>query len=438
MNGAAQPPDEHFSGFNEQDDSFSISHTKKRRLDQLGKSPPSSTNNLVSNSITTPTATMPAPSQANSSSKSNNAASLQPSPSTSPNLSPSNHNAAKEMTAIVFIREDKKQIPFNFVNCAIAKWEILKYVDHSSFIRISKGTVIKANVSPENLNKYLQSNKMCTIEGVEYETYAPKKYTPHLAELTLDLRDLEDRSILAMTPSDLLSNLKTPGDRTNNNIISVDKLYPRKTISSAREQSTITSIRVSIEFSNHIPERVYFQNVSVPISEYTLPPKRCFTCQRLGHSSISCRRKVACPNCAEPHTYDKCTVTNKENFKCVNCNENHKASSISCEFYKQALLISAELQKKNITQEQAAKFYVSLYDNNVKEHTNQGQSIAPQKVTIPGVVFESQASSSNSDFPSLPPSSPPLPSPSPVIRTHKKRSAPPAPNLCEMNQASSS
>ena len=439
MNGAAQPPDEHFPGFNEQDDSFSISHTKKRRLDQLGKSPPSSTNNLASNSSTTPTATMPAPSQANSSSKSNNAASLQPSPSTSPNLPPSsNHNATKEMTAIVFLREDKKQIPFNFVNCAIAKWEILKYVDQSSFIRISKGTVIKANVSPENVNKYLQSNKMCTIEGVEYETYAPKKYTPHLAELTLDLRDLEDRSILAMTPSDLLSNLKTPGDRTNNNIISVDKLYPRKTISSAREQSTITSIRVSIEFSNHIPERVYFQNVSVPISEYTLPPKRCFTCQRLGHSSISCRRKVACPNCAEPHTFDKCTVTNKENFKCVSCNQNHKASSTSCDFYKQALLISAELQKKNITQEQAAKLYVSLYDNNVKEHTNQGQPTVPQKVTIPGVVFESQASSSNSDFPTLPPSSPPLPSPSPVIRTHKKRSAPPMPNLCEMNQASSS
>ena len=97
------------------------------------------------------------------------------------------------MTAIVFLREDKKQIPFNFVNCAIAKWEILKYVDHSSFIRISKGTVIKANVSPENVNKYLQSNKMCTIEGVEYETYAPKKYTPRHDELTLHLRDLDDK-----------------------------------------------------------------------------------------------------------------------------------------------------------------------------------------------------------------------------------------------------
>ena len=247
-----------------------------------------------------------------------------------PHPHPSASAASQELqaspgkTTIVFVREDKKQIPFNFVNTAIANWEILQHVDHKSFIRISKGTVIKAVVTSDKLKEYHSSNKKCTINDVSYETYAPKTYTPFLGELYLNLTDLEDKSILAMTPSELLQNLQTPGNRDNNTILSVDKIYPKKTISSSREQNAYTAIRVSIIFSNHIPERVYFQNVSVPIAEYILPPKRCFTCQRLGHSSISCKRKVTCPNCAEPHSFDHCKVTNKEELNVLPANKTTK------------------------------------------------------------------------------------------------------------------
>ena len=75
----------------------------------------------------------------------------------------------------------------------------------------------------------------------------------------------------------------------------------------------------------------------------------------------------------------------------------------------------------NITQDQASKLYISLYETNENLSSNQAPSIAPKKVVIPGVVFDSQTSSSSSNFPSLSQSFSPPPSPSPIIRTSKNR-----------------
>ena len=294
---------DNFPGFPENDEDSSISNSKKRKINDLKTS-------------TTSSNTMPTP---------------------SPPSEPNNieQNPSNDPISLVIVREDKKQIPFNFINVALKNWDALKCANPDSFVRNNKGTLIKGTITPNKVQTFNRSNKFFTLKDIKYEVYSPKQYTPHLAELYLDLGDLEDKSVLTLSNEDLLEILKTPGDPESNSIISVERIYPRKPIS-LNARNAVTSCRISIEFSTHVPNRVYFQNVSVPISPYILPPKRCFTCQRLGHASISCKRKVVCPNCAGNHSSDRCTTKDQEKFRCAACNSNHKATSQGCEFYKKS------------------------------------------------------------------------------------------------------
>ena len=81
-----------------------------------------------------------------------------------------------------------------------------------------------------------------------------------LGELFLDLRDIDDKLILALNNSKLLSYLKTPqcshtlGEE--NTILSVEKIYPRKPVQEKILQSSFTSLRISIEFATNIPDRL--------------------------------------------------------------------------------------------------------------------------------------------------------------------------------------
>ena len=143
-----------------------------------------------------------------------------------------------------------------------------------------------------------------------------------------------------MTRLELLEILETPGGQ--NKIISVDKIYPKRPLD-IKDHSEVNTFRIYVEFDGPIPDKGYIQDVSVPISPYTLPAKKCFQCQRVGHSAITCKRKVACPVCAGEYTADKCIFSDKIDFKCATCNGNHKVSSTLCESFKEALIISGGL-----------------------------------------------------------------------------------------------
>ena len=122
------------------------------------------------------------------------------------------------------------------------------------------------------------------------------------------------------------------------------------------------------------------------------------------------KNQPACPTCAGEHKQESCTVKNKSEFKCVSCKLNHKASSITLEYYTQAFLISAELQYKNITQEQA--FYAQMYENVEDRAISQNICSTPLKTSlIQRVVFQSQPTLSQNNFPEI--------NPSPIIRTKK-------------------
>ena len=125
--------DEQFGGFNKEDGAISLSIAKKRRIHEI----------------------------------------IEPEPALA-----------------LIVRKDKKQLPFNFINNVSSSWEILKSIDFKSLTRISKGTVIKSTILPNKLESFKKGEKEITFQGVEYEVYSPRQYTPYLGELYLDLSDI--------------------------------------------------------------------------------------------------------------------------------------------------------------------------------------------------------------------------------------------------------
>ena len=296
-------------------------------------------------------------------------------------------NEATEV--LIITRVDKKTIPFNFYNNSKTNWKILSYLDSSSLVRNKKGTVIKAIILPENLTKFTSDNEKCILNSIEYEAHMPKRFTPYIGELTLNMTDLEDRSILSYTDQQLSSSLQSS---SSNDILSVSRIYPRDRVP-VEEATNYQFMKISIEFQNKIPDRVFFESLSMPISPYIRPPTRCFTCQRYGHSSISCRRKTKCNNCGDDHFHKECEAS-EEQLKCLYCKQNHRASSVRCSFYKRALKIASLLQFNKITHDNASKMFAKMYDpnNQQEEPIHLDNSSQNQSTSQPD----------NPDFPSLP------------------------------------
>ena len=187
-------------------------------------------------------------------------------------------------------------------------------------------------------------------------SHLPRKYSPFIGELNLNIMDMEDHSILTYSDEEIINSLQSS---SSNHILSISRIYPRNRVTQ-EEALEFNLMKISIEFQNRIPERVSFQHISMPITPYIRPPTRCFTCQRYGHSSISCIKKTQCNNFGEDHFHKDCKI-DTDLLKCLHCSQNYRASSVQCAFYKGAIKIAALLQHLKITHSQASEMFARLY-----------------------------------------------------------------------------
>ena len=83
-----------------------------------------------------------------------------------------------------------------------------------------------------------------------------------------------------------------------------------------------------------LPEFIFAAWHRYKIKIYIPRPRRCFHCQKFGHTVTSCRSKnqggsAVCINCGDEE-HGRC---NKES-KCIHCGEGHPSSSIHCDIFK--------------------------------------------------------------------------------------------------------
>ena len=126
----------------------------------------------------------------------------------------------------------------------------------------------------------------------------------------------------------LLDELKSQGVTDITHI----KLKPRLTERRPNANKNFPSNLYILSFErNKLPDHVTVGWTRLPVREYIPRPRRCFKCQRWGHSAKSCRSNDnICVNCGEQGHEAPCL----KGPHCSNCQDSHKASSQSCFYYK--------------------------------------------------------------------------------------------------------
>lgn len=121
----------------------------------------------------------------------------------------------------------------------------------------------------------------------------------------------------------------------------------------------VNTSRMLLNFSiPHPPSEVRFGHVRLQVRLFSPTPRRCFTCQSFEHISKYCSATPVCPLCGETgHTYPppRC---NKQ-LKCVNCEDNHAATSSECFTFK---------MEKKVRDLHAREKKVGVYEARIKIH----------------------------------------------------------------------
>lgn len=102
-----------------------------------------------------------------------------------------------------------------------------------------------------------------------------------------------------------------------------------------------------------LPQKVYCFNAAVSVETYQLPSIQCLACCRFGHIQATCRSKLRCFKCAQPHSGSTCSIAEDE-ATCVFCSGRHFAINKKCPEQGRQKLIKSIVSDENISYNEAA------------------------------------------------------------------------------------
>ncbi|XP_046547389.1 uncharacterized protein LOC124257387 [Haliotis rubra] len=106
------------------------------------------------------------------------------------------------------------------------------------------------------------------------------------------------------------------------NVTSVKRFTVKK-----YDGSTVPSNTYLFTFSmSTVPKSIKAGFFNIRVEVYIPSPLRCYSCQKFGHGSKSCRNAHRCHRCSEDHLDSDCS----KDPKYVNCGGDHVSSSKSC------------------------------------------------------------------------------------------------------------
>ena len=103
-----------------------------------------------------------------------------------------------------------------------------------------------------------------------------------------------------------------------------------------------------------LPETLMISRLAFEVSLYVPKPRRCFRCQRYGHTENHCLHPRICPRCSDVgHTFEEC----KNKPSCYHCFGHHSTSSRDCpRFILEQLVL--EYKVTNLVDFQQARTFI--------------------------------------------------------------------------------
>lgn len=184
-------------------------------------------------------------------------------------------------------------------------------------------------------------------------------------EIECYLPNSETRISGVIHPIDINTDLQTLAEeiRADNgaNVINVQRL--KKRLNNNWEES----LSIKITFSgNKCPNFVSVNYIRYSIRPFIENPMQCYNCQRIGHTSKSCKATTPrCLLCGGSHNRNACD--NSDLRSCANCKEQHAANSRQCRFIKQAMEIERIKATKQIPYDEARK--IAIHEKTQGERT---------------------------------------------------------------------
>ena len=178
-----------------------------------------------------------------------------------------------------------------------------------------------------------------------------------------------DRIPLDYQEDELLEDLQ----RCNSKIVKIERLKRKDHSTMAWTEARTVKIMFDMK---HCPESVNIDFLRYRVRPFIAQPMQCYNCQRLGHTTKSCKATAPrCMICSAAHDKKDCTSQIR---KCANCGDSHPANSNQCKYIKKAQEIEQLKAQKGIDYEsQTARKIAQEQDYSQSSFKDPEQHIEP-------------------------------------------------------------
>lgn len=145
-----------------------------------------------------------------------------------------------------------------------------------------------------------------------------------------------------------------------------------------RDGKEVPTKHIVLSFKLHVlPSTVKAGYINCHVRAYVPNPRRCFNCQRFGHSSQVCRGQMTCPKCAsQGHTPESC----RNEVQCANCKGRHPVYSRSCPRWQEEKQILRIKTENNLTYKAAKAQYDFAQKGTFSDVVRRG--VAPHRKSV--------------------------------------------------------
>ncbi|KAM7313607.1 hypothetical protein ISCGN_003460 [Ixodes scapularis] len=179
---------------------------------------------------------------------------------------------------------------------------------------------------------------------------------------------ISEDDLLESSEEEILEGLSGQG------VVAVRRIFIRRDGQERPSKHSVLTLASTV-----LPENIKAGYLHCKVRPYIPNPRRCFKCQRFGHSSVTCRGKTTCAKCgATDHPADTCEGTL---LKCVNCSGAYPTYCRACPKFQEEKKILTLKIKENLTYPEARKRFSFLQGGTYAEAAARGAA-PPLKATV--------------------------------------------------------